>query len=405
MLRPRAADALAAAALGAWALIWFHTWARGGGMAWHYFRTGDAELADLRDSVDGGLHLYAAMPYLQIGPVALATSLLLQHLTPDGGLVAVQLLGVAAGVAILWLVRSVAGIAQPLRPARVVNRQLALATAFFTPVWMYAAVRSTHLDDVLALLFGVIAVRLVLDGRAVLAGAALGLAIDAKPWALPFACLLLVLPTVRDRAAGTISATAFVLAAWLPFVLGDPRTAARLDRFTIKNQATSVLRLLGVDTARTPPWDRPTQAALGIALALLAIRRGRWEATILLVVAARIVLDPGVNRYYLAGLAVGAVLWDVAGSRRRFPYWTSSMALALFASRWRHLPTDVHSSLTLTFCLLVMVLLALRPANGLRRPAGTVAMSTGDEGGGPRDRAAEHARSPGRGGPGEEGGG
>ena len=107
------------------------------------------------------------------------------------------------------------------------------AAVFFTPVWMYVAVRSAHLDDVLALLFGVVALKLVMDGRAVWAGLAVGLAIDAKPWAVPFACVLLLLPTVRTRLQAAVAATAAVLVAWLPFVLGDPRTLPALDRFTI----------------------------------------------------------------------------------------------------------------------------------------------------------------------------
>jgi hypothetical protein len=347
--------------LGVWALCWFVGFARGGGMAWHYFMTGDGALGRVHDPVQGGLHLYAGLPYLQIGPIALAASFLLQHLTPDGGLMAGQLVGVAAGACIVLLTRSIARQAQPTRPARELDRMVIIASAFFTPVWMYVAVRSDHLDDVLALLFGVVAVKLVLDGRAAWAGIAVGLAIDAKPWAIPFACVLLLLPTIRSRFQAAVAAAAVVLVAWLPFVLGDPRTLPALDRFTIPNRATSVLRLLGV-TARTPPWDRPAQLALGVLLAVLVIRNGRWAGIILVVVAARLVLDPGVNRYYTAGAAVGALLWDLAGSKERFPWWSAVTCVALFASRFHHLPTRVHASLTLGYFIAAVVLLALRPA-------------------------------------------
>jgi hypothetical protein len=49
------------------------------------------------------------------------------------------------------------------------------------------------------------------------------------------------------------------------------------------------------------------QALLDIAPAIVAVRRGRWPALILLAVAARIALDPGANKHYAAGIAVGAL--------------------------------------------------------------------------------------------------
>jgi hypothetical protein len=106
-----------------------------------------------------------------------------------------------------------------------------------------------------------------------------------------------------------------------------------------------------VTDARTPPWDRPAQAALGIALGVLALRRGRWPAVLLLAVAARIVLDPGTNRYYAAGAVVGALIWDLAGSSFAFPWWTLGAALVLYGSRSLPLPPAVHGWLTLVYCL------------------------------------------------------
>jgi uncharacterized membrane protein len=57
------------------------------------------------------------------------------------------------------------------------------AAVFMMPVWMSLAVGTAHLDDVLALLFTILAIRGALAGRPVLAGVLLGLAVDAKPWA------------------------------------------------------------------------------------------------------------------------------------------------------------------------------------------------------------------------------
>lgn len=324
--------------LAGWAVVWFTVMAWHGGLSWHFFVQGAQALPDA-DAPGGGLHLYAAAPVLQIGPVAF---LVAEGLRVFGGrpdLFAAQVLGAAGGAYVLW---------QAGRLGR--RRPMVAAVVFFVPVWMYLAVGSAHLDDVLALVGAVAALAAARAGKAGLAGLFLGLAVDAKPWALGFAALLLMLPGVRAVLRGAVSAAAVVAAAWLPFFLADPRTD-RVLHFTIANTPLSALRALGVTDARTPPWDRPAQAALGIALGLLAVRRGRWPAVLLLAVAARIALDPGTNRYYAASAVVGALIWDLAGSTFVFPWWSAGAALVLFASRWLPLPPAAHGWLTLAYCL------------------------------------------------------
>lgn len=44
----------------------------------------------------------------------------------------------------------------------------------------------------------------------------------------------------------------------------------------------------------------------------------------LLAVGARLLLDPGTNRYYIAGLVVGTLIWDAIGSRWHLPWWTAT---------------------------------------------------------------------------------
>ncbi|MEV6849293.1 hypothetical protein [Actinoplanes sp. NPDC051411] len=344
--------------LTSWAASWFAAMAWHGGMSWHFFVQGAQALADADDPA-GGLHLYAVAPVLQIGPVAFLVTEALRVFGGRPDLLAAQLLGTAGGAYVLW------------QAGRLGRRLSPWPVLFFVPVWMYLAVASTHLDDVLALVGGVAALAAARAGRPILAGLLLGLAADAKPWALGFAALLLLLPGWRAMLRASASTAAVIALGWLPFFLADPRTSRALH-FTIANTPLSALRALGFTDPRTPPWDRPVQALLGIALGIIAVRRGRWPAVLLLAVAARIALDPGTNRYYAAGAVVGALVWDLAGSRLRFPWWTAAAALSLFASRSIPLPAAIHGWITLTYCLATVFLLVPRQPTdyGRTKPAG-----------------------------------
>jgi hypothetical protein len=343
--------------LAAWAATWFAAMAWHGGMSWHFFVQGGQALADVDDPA-GGLHLYAVAPVLQIGPVAF---LVTEGLRVFGGrpdLLAAQLLGTAGGAYVLW------------QAGRLGRRLSFWPVVFFVPVWMYLAVASTHLDDVLALVGGVAALAAARAGRSIPAGLLLGLAVDAKPWALSFAALLLLPPDWRARLRGAVTTAVVVVLGWVPFFLADPGTS-RVLHFTIANTPLSALRALGFADPRTPPWDRPAQALIGIALGVLAVRRGRGPAVLLLAVAARIALDPGTNRYYAAGAVVGAVVWDLAGSRFRFPWWTAGATLGLFASRSIPMPPAAHGWITLSYCVAcTAVLIPLRAGNARPRSAG-----------------------------------
>src|ERR1700712_5048504 len=59
-----------------------------GGTSWHYFQQGQQALADLDDHVSGGLHLYAALPFLQIGPVTFVATMLTAPFGPRALLLA-----------------------------------------------------------------------------------------------------------------------------------------------------------------------------------------------------------------------------------------------------------------------------------------------------------------------------
>ena len=317
--------------LSLWTVAWSIDTAGGGGIAWVFFRSGTAALFGGPGSfrAPGGLHLYATNPGLQIGPLSFAVAEVLRHLGPDSGITVAEVLLTAAGLLLLAAIESLARTVRPeLREHPLALRLTVLfGGAAFMIAWVDLAVGYLHLDDGLALILAVLALRAVVARRPVLAGLCVGLAADAKPWALVFAALLLLLPP-RQMWRGALAAAAALAAAWLPFYLADPATMAAAH-YTIRNLPTSALRALGVTSARTPSWDRPAQLLLGWALAAAAVGRRRWPAVILLGVGARIALDPGVHGYYTAGVLVGAMIWDTIGARRPWPLWSLLSILAL----------------------------------------------------------------------------
>jgi hypothetical protein len=357
--------------IAGWSSGCFAAYVVRGGTSWHYFAQAQQALIDLDDHVRGGLHVYAGLPSLQFGPAAFAAAAVTAPFGPRALLVA-QVAGVVAGIVILGAIRDIARRTRPDLSAARIDRRTLFAGMFVVPVWGYLAVSVAHLDDVLTLLFAVLGLRAAVAGRGVLAGALLALAVDAKPWALPFACLLLLLPADRRRPAVLTYATVVAL-AWLPFLLGDLGTVHAL-RYTIPNTDFSALRVLGVTSPRTPSWDRPAQILVGLAVSLLAIAHRRWELVLLATIAARVVLDPGTNHYYAAGIVVAAAAWDVAGSRGSFPWWTAISSAGLFFARSLPLPPAANGIALIVFFGAVCVLAAL-PRRERRSPRGLLAQN------------------------------
>ena len=358
--------------LGGWTLAWFAILAPSGGIAWKFFTEGSRllfgpSLGGLPRG--GGLHLYASHPQLQIGPVSFVVAQVLRHLGPDQGLVAAQVALTAVG---LVLVHAIAGIATRVRPELTARPEalrwsVLAGGAVFLIAWVELSVAYTHLDDGLALALAVLAVRAVAAGQPALAGLCVGLAVDAKPWALVFLPVLLVLPG-RARWHAVAWALAAVCAGWLPFVLADPRTLTATAHFTIWNLHDSALRALGVTDPRTPFWDRPAQLAVGWALGVIAVARRRWPAAILLGVGARIALDPGVHGYYTAGVMVGALLWDLAGARRPYPAWCLASFAALNLAPLLTKDAALLGQLRLGLVLAFTAALLLGPDRWYRQP-------------------------------------
>jgi hypothetical protein len=319
--------------LSLWTVSWAVDIASGGGIAWNFFRSGTAALFGGPGSFrpPGGLDLYASNPSLQIGPLSFTVAEILRQLGPDNGLVTAEILLAAAGIAVIAAIENLARRVRPelTEQPRTLQLTVLVGGAAFMVAWVDLAVGYLHLDDGLALILAVAALRAVIARRPVLAGAYVGLAADAKPWALVFLAVLFLLPA-RDFWRGALATLAVIAAAWLPFYLADPATMAAAH-YTIRNMPTSALRAIGVTAAQTPSWDRPAQVLLGWVLGAVAVWRRRWAAIILLGVGARIGLDPGVHGYYTAGVMVGALIWDTIGARRPCPLASLLCIFALSA--------------------------------------------------------------------------
>jgi hypothetical protein len=261
---------------------------------------------------------------------------------------------------VVWLVEDAARWVRPDEVARTA-RVAAVAGLACVPLWRDLALWAMHLDDVLALLFTAAAVNAVARGRAGWAGLAIALAIGSKPWAVPFVFLLLALPQARSRVRAAATMAVGVIAVWGPF-LAVPGTFTALAQLRILVYQTSALTLVGVVVNEPAPgWIRPAQLLIGVALAGVYVVRGRWAAVPLVGIAVRISLDAGVWNYYFAGLVVGALIWDLIGSRFRFPWWTVLCLAAEYDVRWLLNSSAASAWLSLAPAL-VAALVALVPS-------------------------------------------
>jgi hypothetical protein len=369
-------------ALGCWAAVWFAVLAPRGGIDWKFFTTGTSLLFGGHPAViggitggsdaagpaglpgpppPGGLYIYGNYPALQMGPFSYLVTGALRQLAPDNGLAAAEVLLQAAGLLAVYLIERIALIARPsLAGTRAFRLTLLAGGAAFLVAWSELAAAFAHLDDGLALLLAVLAVRAAvppapvtpspgpaqasprpatafpgpagasrsLGWPPVLAGLCVGLAVDAKPWALVFLPVLLMFGTGRRGLLAFTAAALTIAVAWLPFYIADPGTL-HAAKYLIRNEPMSALRALGVGDNYTPSWDRIAQAALGCGLGALAVWRRRWPAILLLAGGARIVLDPAAHSYYTPDVMVGALLWDLLGTRRPYPLWTITSFAAL----------------------------------------------------------------------------
>ena len=304
-----------------WALVLQLVLYGNSGYSWHFFSDGGTLLLGGHPPgmvQPGGLHLYANYPQLQFGPLTLLMVVVLLPLTTASGWMIATWVMTLTGFVVCYLVERLTQECRPATNSWATTLTMLIGGASFLLSWEILAVHFGHLDDVLALALLAAAGLAVAHRRPVLTGVLLGLAADAKPWALVCAALVLALP--RRTWWRALAAVVVVIAlAWLPFILADPHTIHAAASFTIPNVPASALRALGVNSSATPSWDRLAQVGSGCALGAFAVFRGRWQAVLALGIGARVVLDPSVYSYYTAGLAFAVLCWDLIGYRRPLP--------------------------------------------------------------------------------------
>jgi hypothetical protein len=270
------------------------------GQDWHFF------LAGANAATGGaGLHVYADMPWLQFGPLALLVPLIFRDAGPQQGWIVVSGLGMLLGLWTLWALER-AAVGHGASRTQV-QRGVLLAGPFFLAAWASPAVSEGHPDDVLALAGVALAACAVARGRSLQAAVFIGLAAAAKPWALLVLPLAVAGRTKRLRALAVALAVAAL--PWLPFLLADHATT-QVGRFRLRVEAGSTLHYLGVAMGAAPSWPRLLQLAVALTLGILAVVRGRWWLVPVLAFAVRINLDPGSVDYYGAGVVFGALVWD-----------------------------------------------------------------------------------------------
>lgn len=314
------------ATVGAWTIVWAWTQSNPSGLSWHFFVSGSQLLFH-----GSGLNLYADHPELQIGPLAFLVAAPLALLGNAAQPVALILMTIAGPLCLAWIA--------PQIPAPDRRLRVLLGALVLIPAWTVLSVRFGHLDDVVALVLAVGALRAVAANRSALAGLALGAAVATKPWALGFVPLLLLLD--RERVAALGRALAVVAATWAPFMIANPATLSAL-RPPVGVAPSSGLHALGYRGDIIPAWDRVEQFVLEPIAALAPVLRGRWPGLFLVAVAVRLAMDPKDNPYYIGGAALAAVIFDLLATRWTIPWATLATVLAL----WQPWAVDYEHRLT-----------------------------------------------------------
>lgn len=295
-----------------------------------------------------------------VGPISLLAAATLAWAGVTASWIVWSAICMALGVYSIRCVEQAAAIAL-LGRARERQRAALVGGAFLLYVWSWPAVVNGHLDDVFALTAIAVALRGVAAGRWVVVSAAFAFAFASKPWAVLVLPLAGALRGVRIR--GLALAVGLAVLPAVPFVIAHHGHlgAEHLDLYTYPD---STLRYLGVSSGARPSWARALQVAVALPLGAWAIRRGRWFLVPLLAIAVRVNLDPQTSTYYLTGVFLGLLVWDLsttrlAGLRTALPCLAlliapSDLQVAGFGGPWL-----VDAVVLMRLGLLVLALVAL----------------------------------------------
>ena len=295
--------------------------------AWHFFELAADLLFGSGPTGDrSGLRLYGDHPELQFGPTSILVAAPFTLLGGAAGELLAMTFMSLLGIGVVWMILDVVDDAgsRPA-PAPSVGHWVIAITLVVT--WGDIAARTAHIDDAIAITALVAGIHRMRHDRPVAATLLFALAAAAKPWAVVFVPLC-ALPWQPGSWRRPALAAGIAVATWIPFIVAEPDTLDTSE-FGIVNDPTSSLRALGIDAATTPGWVRPVQLVGGLVVVSLLVLRNRWPAAILAGISWRLLLDPGVHRYYTVGFVVGAVLVESRIRPGRPPWFTIAGALVL----------------------------------------------------------------------------
>jgi len=306
---------------------------------------------------------------------------------------------VAAALFAVWLV----GRMRAFGVGRLA-RATALGLCVVNPVTLYA-LQDGHPEELLGAVLCVAAVLAALRGRAGWTGVLLGLAIVNKQWALlAIGPVLVALPAHRWRTmavAGTI-AVGFYLPLLLPAYI--THSAGSSTAAVVQSSSGTVFQpwqlwwffgthghvvqdTFGIVKVgyRTPPaWigiiSHPLIVALSVPATLLALRRGRRDALLLLafLLAMRFMFDTWDTVYYPLPFIFALLAWETL--QRREPPVLSLVASVVvwlvYIVAPEHLTEDAQAALFLLVALPTLIALGvalfgtgLRLHRGARTPS------------------------------------
>jgi hypothetical protein len=353
-------DLVARAVIVVWAAIVFVCWVPlQPPISWHWFDLAARLLVGEGTPGEGhaGLHLYESHPEFQFGPVAVVATAVVRLVGGGEAMMLARLLTAALAPVVLWTLEDLARREFARADLPRIRRLSLLAGLILVPAWDLVAVRTVHIDDAIALSASVGALAMARRDRPWWSATLLGAAIGAKPWAIAFLPILLLLR--RKRPSAILLAGALGTIVWTPFIVAAPATIDALRDFRLAVSPRSALHLLKLH-AMAPEWLRPVQLVTSLAVATAAVARGRWQGVIFSAMAARILLDPAVHSYHLTGLVVGAVAYDLAGCTRRWPLWSISPVVLLF-TKVNFVPEGIAGLIRLGFSLTVIVVVLAGP--------------------------------------------
>ena len=298
-----------------------------------------------------GLNFFVRHGDVQTGPLSLIVARLFAF-TPRDGFVLCTIASAALG---LVAVRCLEAAHKSTRGIDRRGTELTTLVGGIVVVFWWAKLGGYgHLDDALVLTAAAASVLLISRDRRIVAAALIGIAIAIKPWAVIFLPLTLgTFGAVRARLKPVLIAIAIGALFWAPFVLAAPKTLSSL-RPTVNVAADSVIRLFGFSSNDVPAWLRAAQLCGALAVAAIAMWRGRAGGVILAAIAVRLATDPGTWSYYTAGFVLGALAWDLIETDRVVPVMTLCATAALLPP-WIVHPADLRAVLRLSICAAAVV--------------------------------------------------